>query len=109
MAYTIVVTIGRKVGQVNMDPHDWKGFKVAVNDWLAMCGMDVVQRPPLDATTYSQEGTWKGEVFEEAASFVALYYGNDLASIRARIHDIGNHYGQEAVGFIYQEGTENFA
>lgn len=107
MNSTLVVTIGRNIGQEPMRYDQWRRFKHAVNHTLSQWPVvSVVQRPVLDSDD-GQEGVWKGVVSEQAATFVALVPTSGVACVRPMLALLAAEFKQEAIGFIVADGDDN--
>lgn len=104
--YTVVVTIGRNVGSTPLGLFKWINFQRDINVVMQAYGGMMVQAPDLVGGS-SQRGIW-GRVTEEASAFVALF---DAAPHWEKLVDdlrnTGTAYGQEAIGYIVAEGTQN--
>lgn len=106
MKNTIVVTIGRNLGDNPMPPAMWHQFKLDVLYVLDHYGADVIQRPNMtdgpDAV-----GCWEGAICEEAAAFIAFIDAARLDCPIPHLRNIARKYSQDAVGWIVADGTDN--
>lgn len=106
MKNTIVVTIGRNIGDTPMLPLMWQQFKADVLYVLNECHADVIQRPHIVSKTDAL-GCWEGAVCEEAAAFVAFIDDRDLNTPVPHLRKLAAKYSQDAIGWIVTSGTDN--
>lgn len=106
MKNTIVVTIGRNIGDTPMLPAMWMQFKRDVLYVLEECGAEVIQRPNFTDSP-DAVGVWEGQVCEEAAAFVAFIPASRLRTPVPHLRNLARKYSQDAVGYLAADGTEN--
>lgn len=106
MKVTIVVTIGRNIGDKPMLPAMWRQFKEDVVYVLETFGANIIQAPRIDSDA-DAVGSWEGAPCEEAAAFVAFI---DTARVHCpvpHLRNLANKYTQDAIGWIVADGTNN--
>jgi hypothetical protein len=116
---TIVITIGRNIGDRPMAVVQWIDFKLAIEALIREVGGTIIQKP--EAYDGCQQGIWQG-VREDAAAFIAftqewcmaagqrgLDGGMDSITnhLRVRLSEIARRFEQQSVGFIVCAGTEH--
>lgn len=106
MKNTIVVTIGRNIGDTPMRPLMWQQFKADVMYVLNECHADVIQRPYIVSKTDAL-GCWEGIICEEAAAFVAFIDDRYLDTPIPHLRALARKYSQDAIGWIVASGTDN--
>lgn len=104
---TVVITIGRNVGETPMLDLAWSAFKSSVRRALASSKATVIQRPHTDGSSLrDQVGQWEGGT-EGAATFVAFIHESQVAYLRQYLYTLLPLYKQEAIGFIVVDGTDH--
>jgi len=86
----------------------WQEFKTDVSDLLNSIGCVIVQRPWL-ATPPARDalGEWEGQA-EAAATFVFFgQHPQQAVSLREGLREIAAAHRQEAIGFIWVQGTDH--
>lgn len=106
MKNTIVVTIGRNIGDEPMLPAMWAQFKADVAYVLRECRAEIIQQPT-DSPYQAQVGMWEGKVCEEAAAFVAFIYDRYLSTPIPHLRKLAAKYSQDAIGWVVASGTDN--
>lgn len=107
-AYLVVITIGRNVGNLPMSEADWFGFRKQVANDLADVQAVVLQRPKLVMGNVSQVGVWQ-DTEEEACTFVATVSSlGRVSRLSAALANTKAVYKQDAIGFIFLQGTRHF-
>ncbi len=106
MKNTIVVTIGRNIGEEPMLPATWMQFKRDVLDVLEECGAEVIQRPNFTESP-DAVGCWEGQICEEAAAFVAFIPEARQQTLVPHLRALARKYSQDAIGYVTAAGTEN--
>lgn len=106
MQNTIVVTIGRNIGDEPMLPAMWDQFKRDVLYVLEECGATIIQRPNFTESP-DAVGCWEGQICEEAAAFVAFIPEARQQTPVPHLRNVAAKYSQDAIGWITAEGTDN--
>lgn len=102
--YTVVVTLGRMVGDTPMHIEQWKSFQRKIMADLTNVGT-VIQKP--EQYFAGQVGVWDGQE-EDAACFIALVPNSLLVGkLRDKLKQEARLYKQKAIGYIVVEGTDN--
>src|SRR5687767_11374488 len=104
MQHTVVVTIGRNVGDKPMTTTMWSLFKTSV--WLAINVRGVVVQSPFVNGDSCQLGTWEGTC-EDAAAYVAFVHKDQLARLASDLASVAREHNQQCIGFIAVPGTEH--
>jgi len=105
--YTVVVTIGRNIGDNPMPIGKWSMYLEDVRLTLKRYGGHIVQAPA--SAHECQRGVWEGVAGEDAATFVSLseFHGLGLEALRREMNEIRRDYHQEAIGFIAVPGHDH--
>lgn len=106
MQSTIVVTIGRNIGDKPMLPAMWRQFKADVVYVLETFGANIIQAPRIDSEA-DAVGSWEGAPCEEAAAFVAFIDAKRVNCPIPHLRNLAVKYSQDAVGWIVADGTDN--
>lgn len=116
---TIVITIGRNIGNRPMAVVQWIDFKLAIEALIRDVGGKIIQKPePYDGC---QQGLWEGER-EDAAAFIAFVHEwklpvkgivdwaevqNVEVILRRRLSEIARRFEQKSIGFLICAGTQH--
>jgi hypothetical protein len=113
---TVVITIGRNIGDRPMAVCQWIDFKLAIEALIREVGGKIVQKPePYDGC---QQGIWNGAT-EDAAAFIAFvmakedmgpsFWGRVTVEehMRIKLSEIAVRFQQQSIGFIICAGTEH--
>ena len=107
MKYTVIITIGRNVGNQPMTLQDWWEYKTGIMSSLDYFHAVIVQRPMLTLSgDPDQVGFWEGKS-EEAATFVAFVEEKWLHHLRNHLSVDVKAHKQQSMGFIAVPGTEH--
>lgn len=101
---TVVVTIGRNVGDHPMPSMRWAAYVNDIHTALAKAGT-ILSYPVVGS---DQVGEWAGQR-EQSAVFVAFVPHEVLFAVRETVRLLRIGFGQEAAGFIVADGTDNLA
>ena len=104
MKYTVIITIGRNVGNAPMSGSHWTSFRWNIANVLNTAGT-ILQRPNL-SNDCGQLGLWEGKQ-EEAAAFVGTVDAVELLWVRSQLQRMALMYEQKTIGFIAVPGTEH--
>lgn len=111
MKLTLFVTLGRNINNEPMDREDWMNFRRQARMILESCGVNLVQQPD-ESHDGGQQGTWQGEVCEQACTYVGLATLEtaellSLARMREQLAELAGLYMQDAIGFAVALGHDN--
>lgn len=103
---TVVVSIGRNIGDEPMRLREWVGFVEAILSRLECFGLEVLSLPRGDAT--GQMGCWGGR-YEDSAVFIAEgnLGGHDIRGLTLELDSVRHAYRQDAIGFIVVPSNES--
>lgn len=104
---TVVVTIGRNIGNNPMRAESWRVFRLAVAKSFELVGAQMLQYPNvIHVTAGDQIGEWQGKR-EGAATFVAIVDNDKLDELRRFVNIDREQFMQDAVGFIVAAGDSH--
>lgn len=103
--YTVVVTIGRNIGDKPMAGPVWRQFMIAITMTLRACKANIIQHPKY-TDDGGQVGVWEGST-EDAATLVAFVDECYLPALRNVLTTDAANYKQQAIGFIAVAGTDH--
>lgn len=103
---TVVIMIGRNIGEKPMTISEWTSFKQTVIFELGCCDAEVIQRPYLPANGTDAVGIWEGKE-EGAATFIAFIQHWHVSDLKDALSRIALRYGQQTIGFIEHPRTDN--
>jgi len=107
--YTVVVTLGKNVGDSPMQQRPWYLFRQRVLQALVEHGGRIVQRPQLGVQDHDQVGEWEGKK-EWACTFVALFDGemSEEGALICTLRNVGEYFHQATIGYICVPYHDNF-
>lgn len=98
---TVVVTVGRNVGDTPMPPNMWKMAIIALYEAVRVARGQVVFQGQGD-------GVWENVIREDAYAIIAIIPDRFIPVCRGRLATIARDFNQEACGMVvHDEGTDS--